>query len=64
MAHEMMALTLDIAVRTLFGTTLPGEAEQVGQAMTFSDALFAGAGALAGDYSRELADAQKPSRQS
>ena len=26
MAHEMMALTLDIAVRTLFGTTLPGEA--------------------------------------
>jgi cytochrome P450 len=35
MAHEMMALTLDIAVRTLFGTTLPGEAEQVGQAMTF-----------------------------
>jgi cytochrome P450 len=35
MAHEMMALTLDIAVRTLFGTTLPGEAEHVGQAMTF-----------------------------
>ena len=35
MAHEMMALTLDIAVRTLFGTTLPGEAEQVGKAMTF-----------------------------
>jgi cytochrome P450 len=35
MAHEMMALTLDIAVRTLFGTTLSGEAEQVGQAMTF-----------------------------
>ena len=35
MAHEMMALTLDIAVRTLFGTTLPGEAEQVGKRMTF-----------------------------
>lgn len=35
MAHEMMSLTLDIAVRTLFGTTLPGEAQQVGQAMTF-----------------------------
>ena len=32
---EMMALTLDIAVRTLFGTTLPGEAQQVGHAMTF-----------------------------
>lgn len=35
MAHEMMALTLDIAVRTLFGTTLPGEAEQIGQGLTF-----------------------------
>ncbi|MGH9712015.1 MAG: cytochrome P450 [Candidatus Acidiferrales bacterium] len=35
MAHEMMSLTLDIAVRTLFGTTLPGEAQQVGKAMTF-----------------------------
>lgn len=35
MARVMMALTLDIAVRTLFGTTLPGEAEQVGKAMTF-----------------------------
>src|ERR1700730_6893339 len=34
-AHDMTALTLDIAVRTLFGTTLPGEAEQVGRAMTF-----------------------------
>jgi len=34
-AHEMMALTLDIAVRTLFGTTLPGEAEHVGKAMAF-----------------------------
>jgi cytochrome P450 len=31
----MTALTLDIAVRTLFGTTLPGEARQVGHAMTF-----------------------------
>jgi cytochrome P450 len=35
MAHEMMALTLDIAVRTLFGTTLPAEPRQVGDAMTF-----------------------------
>ena len=35
MAQEMTALTLDIAVRTLFGTTLPGEAHQVGRAMTF-----------------------------
>lgn len=35
MAHEMTATTLEIAVRTLFGTTLPGEAEQVGRAMTF-----------------------------
>ncbi|MGC1659124.1 MAG: cytochrome P450 [Candidatus Acidiferrales bacterium] len=34
-AEEMMALTLESAVRTLFGTTLPGEAEGVGRAMTF-----------------------------
>jgi cytochrome P450 len=34
-AQEMTGLTLDIAVRTLFGTTLPGEARQVGHAMTF-----------------------------
>jgi len=34
-AHEMMALTLDVAVRTLFGTALPGEAQQVGRAVTF-----------------------------
>ena len=34
-AHEMMSLTLDIAVRTLFGTTLPGEAQQVGRAVAF-----------------------------
>ena len=34
-AREMMALTLDIAVQTLFGTTLPGEAHRVGEAMTF-----------------------------
>ncbi len=34
-AQEMMALTLDVAVRTLFGTTLPGEAEQIGRALTF-----------------------------
>ena len=35
LASEMMALTLDVAVRTLFGTTLPAEAQQVGHAMTF-----------------------------
>jgi cytochrome P450 len=34
-AEEMMELTLEAAVRTLFGTTLPGEAQQVGRAMTF-----------------------------
>ena len=35
LAGEMMALTLNVAVRTLFGTTLPAEAQQVGRAMTF-----------------------------
>ena len=35
MAEEMMALTLEVAVRALFGTTLPGTARQVGQATTF-----------------------------
>ena len=34
-AAEMMALTLDVAVRTLFGATLPAEAQQVGHSMTF-----------------------------
>jgi cytochrome P450 len=34
-ASEMMELTLEAAVRTLFGTTLPGEAQHVGRAMTF-----------------------------
>ena len=34
-AQEMTALTLDIAVRTLFSTTLPGESRQVGQSMAF-----------------------------
>jgi cytochrome P450 len=34
-AGEMMALTLDVAVRTLFGTKLPAEARQVGRSMTF-----------------------------
>jgi cytochrome P450 len=34
-AQEMMELTLEAAVRTLFGTTLPGEAQHVGRAMTF-----------------------------
>ena len=33
--QEMTSLTLEIAVRTLFGTTLPEEARGVGQAMTF-----------------------------
>lgn len=35
MAAEMMALTLNVAVRTLFGTTLSAEAQQVGRSMTF-----------------------------
>jgi cytochrome P450 len=35
MAREMMSLTLNVAARTLFGTTLPGEAQGVGRAMTF-----------------------------
>lgn len=35
MAREMMELTLTIAVRTLFGTTLPGEAQHVGDALEF-----------------------------
>src|SRR5580658_2959511 len=30
LAREMMVLTLDVAVRTLFGTTLPTAAQQVG----------------------------------
>jgi cytochrome P450 len=34
-AEEMMALTLEAAVRTLFGTTMPGEAQRVGRAMGF-----------------------------
>lgn len=34
-AQEMTELTLEAAVRTLFGTTLPGEAQQVGRAMGF-----------------------------
>ena len=35
LAGEMMALALDSALRTLFGTSLPGEAHRVGRAMTF-----------------------------
>ncbi len=35
LSHEMMELTLEAAMRTLFGTTLPGEAQRVGRAMTF-----------------------------
>ncbi|MGB8541702.1 MAG: cytochrome P450 [Candidatus Acidiferrales bacterium] len=34
-AQEMMALTLEIALRTLFGTTLPGEARQVALSLEF-----------------------------
>jgi cytochrome P450 len=34
-AREMMELTLTIAVRTLFGATLPGEAAEVGDALDF-----------------------------
>ncbi len=34
-AREMMQLTLVIAVRTLFGATLPGEAKDVGDALAF-----------------------------
>ena len=34
-AQEMTALTLETAVRTLFGTTLPGEARQVGRSLDF-----------------------------
>jgi cytochrome P450 len=34
-AQEMMELTLEAAVRALFGTTLPGEAQRVGGAMAF-----------------------------
>src|ERR1700693_2886116 len=35
LAQEMTALTLDNAVSTLVSTALPGEARQVGRAMTF-----------------------------
>lgn len=35
MAQEMMAMTLDIAVRTLFGTRLASEAENVGHSLGF-----------------------------
>jgi len=34
-AGEMMALTLGVAVRTLFGTTLPAEGRQVGNSLSF-----------------------------
>src|SRR6202142_2498962 len=35
LAGEMMELTLEAALRPLFGPPLPGEAQQVGRAMTF-----------------------------
>jgi len=34
-AEEMMKLTLEVAVRTLFGTSLAGDSEAIGKAMTF-----------------------------
>ena len=34
-AEEMMKLTLEVAVRTLFGTSLAGDSESIGKAMTF-----------------------------
>jgi cytochrome P450 len=34
-AQEMMAISLETAVRTLFGTTLPGEAREVGRSLDF-----------------------------
>ena len=35
MSQEMTALTLDIAVKTLFGTTLPEEKNHIGQALSY-----------------------------
>src|SRR5271154_514845 len=35
MAEEMMKLTLEVAVQTLFGTSLAKDAENIGKAMTF-----------------------------
>src|ERR1700732_1067635 len=34
-AEEMMKLTLEVAVRTLFGASLAGDSEAIGKAMTF-----------------------------
>jgi cytochrome P450 len=34
-AEEMMKLTLEVAVRTLFGTSLAGDSDTIGKAMTF-----------------------------
>jgi cytochrome P450 len=34
-AEEMMKLTLEVAVRTLFGTSLAGDSDSIGKAMTF-----------------------------
>jgi cytochrome P450 len=34
-AEEMMKLTLEVAVRTLFGTSLAGNSDSIGKAMTF-----------------------------
>jgi cytochrome P450 len=34
-AEEMMKLTLEVAVQTLFGTSLAGDSEKIGKAMTF-----------------------------
>jgi len=35
MAEEMMQLTLEVAVQTLFGTSMAGESEKIGRSMTF-----------------------------
>ena len=64
LAQEMTALTLDNAVRTLFSTALPGEAQQVGPGDDFPDALFASPAALAVSDSGELAHAEKSPRES
>ena len=63
-AQEMTALTLDIAVSTLFGTTLPGEAHQVGHAMTFLMRYSLRRQRLPVPHSRNMAHAGEPPRES
>ena len=64
MAQEMMSLTLDIAVRTLFGTTLAGEAQQVGRAMTFLMRYSLARQRSPMRIPRNVADAEQPPRDS